>query len=308
MAHKHKHQHIHADKGDSKVAFAVALNLGLTIAQIIGGIIAGSLSLIADALHNLSDAISLIIAFAARKIARRPADGQMTFGYDRVEAVAAMINYTTLIIVGLYLLYEAVLRFVSPSEVTGWIIVFVAGIALAIDLATAALTYKLSKESINIRAAFLHNMADALGSVAVIVAGTLVIVFDWHWVDPLATLMIAGYILWQSAVEMPKVVRILMLGSPPDLNIQDVIDAMEQTPGVVSVHHVHLWMMGERDTALDAHVVHELGAEPAKVRRILKALLGAKFGIQHSTLELENLIDRCPDTRQIGHQKPMRQH
>ena len=297
----HKHHHIHANSGDSKVAFAVALNLVLTIAQIIGGIVAGSLSLIADALHNLSDAIALIIAFAARKIARRPADGRMTFGYDRIEAVAALINYTTLIVVGFYLLYEAVLRFITPSEVTGWIIVFVAGIALAIDLATAALTYRLSKSSINIRAAFLHNLADALGSVAVILAGTLVILFGWHWVDPLTTLLIAGYILWQSATEMPKVVRILMLGSPPDLDIQEVITTMEQTPGVTSVHHVHLWMMGEHDTALDAHVVHEAQVDPSDLRQTLKRQLSAKFGVDHSTLELESPQDICPDTMQIGH-------
>lgn len=299
----HKHQHIHANSGDSKVAFAVALNLGLTIAQIIGGIVAGSLSLIADALHNLSDAIALIIAFAARKIARRPADGRMTFGYDRIEAVAALINYTTLIVVGFYLLYEAVLRFITPSEVTGWIIVFVAGIALAIDLATAALTYRLSKSSINIRAAFLHNLADALGSVAVILAGTLVILFGWHWVDPLTTLLIAGYILWQSATEMPKVIRILMLGSPPHLDIQEVITTMEQTPGVISVHHIHLWMMGEHDTALDAHVVHDAQADPGALRQTIKQQLSAKFGVGHSTLELEKPQDCCPDTNQIGHRR-----
>jgi len=259
--------------------------------------------LIADALHNLSDAIALIIAFAARKIARRPADGRMTFGYDRIEAVAALINYTTLIVVGFYLLYEAVLRFITPSEVTGWIIVFVAGIALAIDLATAALTYRMSKSSINIRAAFLHNLADALGSVAVILAGTLVILFGWHWVDRLTTLLIAGYILWQSATEMPKVVRILMLGSPPDLDIQEVITTMEQTPGVTSVHHVHLWMMGEHDTALDAHVVHDAQADPGALRQTIKQQLSTKFGVGHSTLELEKPHDCCPGTNQIGHRR-----
>lgn len=186
MGNKHAHHH-HVDPtaGDGKVAFAVGLNLALTVAQIIGGIVAGSLSLIADAMHNLSDAMALIIAFFARKIARRPADGRMTFGYGRIEAVAALINYTTLIVVALYLVYEGVARFFAPMEVAGWIIVIVAGVALAIDLGTAALTYRLSKTSMNIRAAFLHNLADALGSVAVIVAGTLVILFEWYWVDPL---------------------------------------------------------------------------------------------------------------------------
>ena len=210
---------------------AVAVNLGLTIVQVIGGVLSGSLSLIADALHNFSDAISLIIAFGARRIARRPRDERMTFGYGRIEVVAALINYTTLIVIGLYLSYEAVTRFIEPQPVAGWIVVIVAGIALVVDVATAMLTYALSKESMNIRAAFLHNVADALGSVAVIVAGTLILLYDWRLVDPIVTLMIAGYILWQSFREIGPVVRILMLGSPPDIEPEAVLAATRGVRG-----------------------------------------------------------------------------
>ncbi len=300
MAHDH-HHHIDPEAGDAKVAFAIALNMALTLAQIIGGVIAGSLSLIADALHNFSDAIALIIAFGARKIARRPADAQMTFGYGRIEAVAALVNYTTLIVIGLYLVYEAVMRFFEPSAVAGWIIVIVAGIALAIDLATAALTYTMSKSSVNIRAAFLHNVADALGSVAVILAGTLVIPFGWTWVDPAATLLIAGYILWQSLSEMPAVMRILMLASPPDLDTAAVIDTVQSTPGVASTHHVHLWMMGEHETALDAHVVLDPGAPADATRSAVKARLAAAHHLHHSTLEMETPDHACRAPLLIGH-------
>ncbi|MCZ4254544.1 cation diffusion facilitator family transporter [Sulfitobacter sp. G21635-S1] len=300
MAHDH-HHHIDPEAGDAKVAFAIALNMALTLAQIIGGVIAGSLSLIADALHNFSDAIALIIAFGARKIARRPADAQMTFGYGRIEAVAALVNYTTLIVIGLYLVYEAVMRFFEPSAVAGWIIVIVAGIALAIDLATAALTYTMSKSSVNIRAAFLHNVADALGSVAVILAGTLVILFGWTWVDPAATLLIAGYILWQSLREMPAVMRILMLASPPDLDTAAVIDTVQSTPGVASTHHVHLWMMGEHETALDAHVVLDPGAPADATRSAVKARLAAAHHLHHSTLEMETREHACRAPLLIGH-------
>jgi cobalt-zinc-cadmium efflux system protein len=300
MAHDH-HHHIDPEAGDAKVAFAIALNMALTLAQIIGGVIAGSLSLIADALHNFSDAIALIIAFGARKIARRPADAQMTFGYGRIEAVAALVNYTTLIVIGLYLVYEAVMRFFEPSAVAGWIIVIVAGIALAIDLATAALTYTMSKSSVNIRAAFLHNVADALGSVAVILAGTLVILFGWTWVDPTATLLIAGYILWQSLREMPAVMRILMLASPPDLDTAAVIDTVQSTPGVASTHHVHLWMMGEHETALDAHVVLDPGAPADATRSAVKARLAAAHHLHHSTLEMETRDHACRAPLLIGH-------
>lgn len=302
MGHNHNHHAVDPQAGDAKVAFAVALNLLLTVAQIIGGVVAGSLSLIADAMHNLSDAMALIIAFAARKIARRPADAQMTFGYGRIEAVAALVNYTTLIVVALYLIYEGIARFFAPTEVTGWIIVIVAGVALAIDLGTAALTYRLSKTSMNIRAAFLHNLADALGSVAVIIAGTLVILFEWHWVDPLVTLLIAGYILWHAAVEMPGVIRLLMLGSPGGLDTLQVITAMEAQAGVASVHHVHLWMMGEHENALDAHVVLTPQAHAGQTRDALREMLNAEFGVAHCTLELEDSEATCAQSDQlIGH-------
>jgi len=300
MSHAH-HHHVDPDAGDGKIALAVAINLGLTVAQIIGGIVAGSLSLIADALHNFSDAIALIIAFGARKIARRPANADMTFGYGRIEAVAALINYTTLIVIGLYLVYEAVMRFADPAPVAGWIVVIVAGIALLVDLCTAALTYAASKNSVNIRAAFLHNVADALGSVAVIIAGTLVLLFGWTWVDPLATLLIAGYILWQSATELPGVARILMLASPPDMETETVVAAMRAHPGVSDVHHVHLWMMEEHGAALDAHVVADPDADPAQLRKSLKERLAEAFDLHHTTLELETENDQCADITVIGH-------
>ncbi|WP_340269513.1 cation diffusion facilitator family transporter [Sulfitobacter pontiacus] len=300
MSHGH-HHHVDPDSSDGKIALAVAINLGLTVAQVIGGIVAGSLSLIADALHNFSDAIALIIAFAARKIARRPANADMTFGYGRIEAVAALINYTTLIVIGLYLVYEAAMRFANPEPVAGWIVVIVAGFALLVDLGTAALTFRASKSSVNIRAAFLHNVADALGSVAVIVAGTLMILFGWAWVDPLATLLIAGYILWQSATELPQVARILMLASPDALRTENVIAALRDQPGVTDVHHVHLWLMEEHGAAFDAHIVAAQGTDPSALRQALKSYLKSEFDLNHVTLELETQDAQCRDAKVIGH-------
>jgi cobalt-zinc-cadmium efflux system protein len=296
------HHHMDPKAGDAKVAFAIGLNLILTAAQIIGGIAAGSLSLIADALHNLSDAMALVIAFVARKITRRPADVRMTFGYGRIEAVAALVNYTTLVVVALYLVYEGIGRFFAPSEVTGWIIVIVAGVALVIDLGTAALTWRMSQTSMNIRAAFLHNVADALGSVAVIVAGTLVILFGWNWVDPAVTLLIAGYILWHAATEIPGVVRLLMLGSPPDIDTSEVIDALRGQPGVASLHHVHLWMMAEHENALSAHIVLAPQADPARTRAALAQMLADRFALHHATLQIEEEACVCAGSAQVvGH-------
>ena len=298
----HDHAHIDPEAGDRRVFAAIAVNLGLTVAQIIGGIVSGSLALIADALHNFSDAISLIIAFAARKIARRPRDADMTFGYGRVEVVAALINYTTLILIGLYLLYEAAMRFVDPQPVEGWLIVIIAGIALIVDAATALLTYRMSKSSVNIRAAFLHNVADALGSIAVILAGTLILLYDWRLIDPIVTVMIAGYILWQSFREIGPVIRILMLGSPPDIETRGVLDAVRGVPGVTGIHHAHFWQMDEHHAALDAHVVIEEGRwnDADAIKERIKSVLSDRFGIEHTTLELECARHACGDPSEFG--------
>lgn len=301
--HHHHHHHVGPESGDARVFWAVFVNLALTVVQIIGGVLSGSLALIADALHNLSDAISLIIAFAARKIARRPADAAMTFGYGRAEVVAALINYTTLIMIGCYLVYEAILRYFQPEPVAGWTIVIIAGVALAVDLITALLTFSLSKDSINIRAAFLHNLADAMGSVAVIVAGTLVLLFDWWLADALVTLLIAGYILWMSFVEIGPAIRILMLGSAPHSDIQTVMDDIKATPGVGNVHHVHLWQMQEHENALDAHIVIQPGEwhHADAIKQAVKELLQTRFSIRHSTLEMECSRHACLAPQQIGH-------
>lgn len=300
--HHHHHHHVDPDAGDARVAMAVLVNLLLTVAQVIGGIFSGSLALIADALHNFSDAISLIIAFAARKIARRPSDASMTFGYGRVEIVAALVNYTTLIVIGFYLIYEAVMRFIEPQGVDGWIVVIIAAIALVIDVITAGLTFALSKESVNIRAAFLHNVADALGSVAVIIAGSLILLYDWRLIDPLVTLLIAGYILWQAWAEIGGVIRILMLGSPPGLQTDTVIARMEAIDGVADIHLAHLWQMNEHDNALDAHLVIDRGAwdHADAIKARVKKVLSEEFGIGQSTLEMECSLHACNGAARIG--------
>ncbi len=303
MGHDHHHHHgVDPQVGDRRVAMAVAVNLALTAAQVIGGVLAGSLALIADALHNFSDAISLIIAFAARRIARRPADAGMTFGYGRAEMVAALINYTTLIVIGAYLGFEAVMRLLDPQGVDGWIVVVIAGVALVVDAVTALLTWRMAQTSANIRAAFLHNVADALGSVAVIVAGALILVYDWRLVDPLVTLMIAGYILWMAFGEIGGVIRMLMLGTPPELDAHTVAAALRGVEGVAGAHHLHLWQMQEHMSALDAHLVVEAGrwdaADAIKARA--KAMLRDRFGVGHATLELECAGHACDDAALIG--------
>ncbi len=299
--HHHGHHHPQMEEGDRRMQLAVAVNILLTVVQIIAGVISGSLALIADAIHNLSDALSLVIAFLARKIGRRPADARMTFGYGRAEVVAALVNYTTLIVVALYLAAQGVERLFNPAAVEGWIVVVVASVALVIDTITALLVMRMARDSMNIRAAFLHNVADALGSVAVIVGGTLILLYDWRLVDPLITLLISGYILWHAGREVGPVVRVLMLGAPQDTDLNDVVAGLRAIKGVEDLHHLHLWRMQEHETALEAHVVLSQGAQAQEVKARIKAHLADCFAIRHCTLELEALDAACDGAPLIGH-------
>ena len=296
MSIGHHHHHNKSDS-DTSLFFAIAINIVLTLAQVIGGIISGSLSLIDDALHNLSDATSLGIAVFARAISRKPADEFKTFGYQRAEVVAALINLTLLITISFYLIYEAVWRIIEPQIITGWIIVLVAGIALIVDIATALITYKRSKNSINMKAAFLHNLSDALASIGVIFAGTLILLYDWYWVDTFVTFLISGFILLQGLILLPKTIHLLMEGTPEGLSTEEIKIEAEKIKDVQDVHHIHIWNLDENRIALEAHIVVTLDdfEEVEVIKYRLKELLKNKFNISHSTLEFENLDTNCEE-------------
>lgn len=289
----HTHQHDMESIGDRRLMLAIVANMLLTVAQVVGGIVSGSLSLVADALHNFSDASSLLIAWLARRIGRQPADDLRTFGYRRAEVIAALVNLVSLVIIGLYLIYEAVWRIFQPQVIEGWIVVIVAGVALIVDLATAVLTWSMSKHSMNIRAAFLHNVSDALASVGVVIAGSLILLYGWYWTDTLLTLVIAGYVLYQAATLLPQTIHLLMEGIPEGMSVADVKAEMEAVEGVKDVHHIHLWQIDEHRSALEAHILIDRFEDTARIKDALKARLGDSFDITHSTLEFE--IENCGD-------------
>jgi len=295
MAQDHHHHHDTASASDAKLIGAVAVNVLLTVAQIVGGVVSGSLSLVADALHNLNDAASLALALVARRIARKPADRRRTFGYRKAELIGALINLTTLIIVGLYLIYEAVWRFFDQREIAGWIVVVVAGIALIVDIITALLTYAMSKDNLNVKAAFVHNLSDAMASVAVIIAGTLILLYQWYWADLLATLIISGYILWHGGLMLRTTIRILMDSVPLDIELVELVDAMQAVEHVESVHHLHVWQLDEQHRALEAHVIIDDANlnHMEQAKQAIKQRLREQFEIAHSTLEFETASQAC---------------
>lgn len=292
-SHGHGHGHPHAmPSNDTAILWAVAVNLALTAAQIIGGLAADSTALIADGVHNLSDAAALVMAFGARRLARRPATPHYSFGWGRAEIVAAFVNYLALIAVSVWLVIEALGRIAEPPAVAGGLVMGLAAFALVVDLATAALVFRAAKDSSNIRAAFLHNLADAGVSVAVLVGGVLIWAFGWYLADPLLTIVISAVILWHVAQEFPPIWRGMMLAAPSDVDPAAVLGALSGMEGVAGAHHLHLWQIDERRRAASLHLVIE--GEPALAVRAAKALLLQEFGIDHATVETERPGD-CAD-------------
>ena len=293
----HGGHHHHEHSNDKNLIVAISINLFLTFAQFFGGLISGSLALIADAIHNLSDAVSLGIAIFARAIGRKTADEFRTFGYKRAEVIAALINLTLMLIISLYLIYEAIWRFIEPQIISGWIVIIIAGIALIIDLYTSVITYRLSENNMNMKAAFLHNLSDALASIGVVIAGSLILLYEWFWVDSLITMIIAGYILLQTFKMFPNSVNFLMDATPNNISIEDVKTSMSLIEGVEDVHHIHVWNLDEQRVALEAHVV--TGAESLKdnatIKEAIKKSLQEKYDIDHSTLEFEHTDEDCND-------------
>lgn len=276
-------------RSDYTLIFAFLINILLSIFQIIGGILSGSLSLIADALHNFSDAITIGLGLFARIIGRRPADKIRSFGYKRAEMIAAFINVISLIIIGFFLIYEALLRFIEPSVISGELVIIVASIALIVDLATTIITAYLSRESTNMKVVYLHNLTDTLASVAVIIGGFFILKYDMYWIDTFLTLLIALYILIQSFLLTPDILNFFMDGTPKGINIDQIKKKIEEIDLVIDMHDIHVWGIDEEQNALEAHVIVEVSElnEVEKLKYQIKEILDKSFNISHSTLEFE---------------------
>jgi cobalt-zinc-cadmium efflux system protein len=281
------HQHNHS--GDGKLGIAVLINVLLTIAQIVGGLLSGSLALIADALHNLSDAGAIFIAIIARRIGNKSPNKTMTYGYKRAEIIAALINSTSLIVIGIYLICEAIGKYFNPTPIDGWIVFWVAGIALVVDVATAVITYSAgAKDNINIRAAFIHNISDALSSIVVIIAGLMIIYYQLYIFDVVATIGISIYVIYHGIGLLKKCTMIIMQATPESVNIADLQLALEKIVGVQSAAHIHVWQLDDKSFFMEAHMklnTHDHERVKTATRKIIKS----DFGITHSTLETKRI-------------------
>jgi len=294
----HGHHHA-ADRW--RLAGALALIAGLLVAEVAVGIVAGSLALLADAGHMLTDAAALALALVAAGVAARPPGGRWTFGFRRVEILAALANGTTLALVGIWIVYAAVRRLVSPADVHGGLVLVLAGAGIAVNLAAAALLLRPSRESLNVRGAFLHVATDVAAFAGTAIAGALILVTGWDRFDPLASLAVAALIFWSSANLLRESSRILLDISPGEMPPEEVADAMLAVPDVVEVHDLHVWTVGSGFPSLSAHVLVRPEGDCHDARRALAEMLSQRFGLEHTTLQVEHARQQ----RSVGTELPL---
>ncbi|MCH7964230.1 MAG: cation transporter [Bacteroidetes bacterium] len=288
------HNNSHSSTG-IRLLITVLLNLFITVAEVIGGIISGSLALISDALHNFSDAISVIISYIAIRLKEKDSSSKHTFGFKRAEILAAVINSSVLVIISIYLFYEAILRFQNPEPIKGILMTVVASIGLTANITGTLLLKRDAKTSMNIRSSYFHLLSDAVSSVAVIIGGLAITFWNMYWLDPLLTILIAVYITRESFKILSDAIHVLMEGAPPDISIQKIQSEVEKLERVENIHHVHIWTVGENDVHLEAHIdVADMMISKSNILgEQIEALLKTKFGINHITLQFE--CEQCKD-------------
>jgi cobalt-zinc-cadmium efflux system protein len=290
-AHGHSHAHAHAHGRDATArALAAALVLvgGLLVAELVFGIVAGSLALLADAGHMLTDVLALALALAAAATARRPAGGRWTFGFGRVEVLAAQINGVTLALVGGWIVYSAIRRLIDPTDVEGGIVLAVALAGVVVNLVAAALLVRSSRASINARGAFLHLVTDLAAFAGTAAAGALILITGWDRWDPLASLAVAALIFWSAWRLLRETTLIFLDVSPGGIDPQEVGTAIASSPDVVEAHDLHVWAVADDFPALSAHVLVRPGADCHGIRRDLERMLAERFGIEHTTLQVDH--------------------
>jgi cobalt-zinc-cadmium efflux system protein len=289
------HSHAHAHTSPRRpLALALALILGLMAGEVVFGVLAGSLALLADAGHMLTDAAALALALGAASYAGRPPRGRWTFGFRRLEILAAHVNGITLLVVGVVIVYTAIRRLADPPEVRGGIVLAVALVGIAVNLVATALLAGPSRESLNVRGAFLHVATDLAAFAGTAVAGGIVLATGWDRADPVASLVVAALIFWSSWSLLRESTRILLEIAPDEP--REIADAMLAVPRVADVHDLHVWTVGSGFPSVSAHVLVESGADCHAIRVELARLLGERFGLTHSTLQVEHAPARTPQS------------
>ena len=287
MGENHSHEH---EINKKNLLYATLLNLIISIFEIIGGLISGSLSLLSDALHNLGDAFSTFIAYVASIIAGKKSTPERTFGYKRIEILAALLNSLLLIGITVFLFVEAIERLKDPQEIKARLMLIVAVIGLIANVIAVIILHKDSNHSLNVKAAYLHLIGDSLSSVVVIIGGILIYFFDIFWVDPVITFLIGLYLLKEAVKILNETIKILMQNTPGNLNIEEIKTLIERDNRIHNIHHIHAWNLTDQKIYFDAHIdtLNDLSlSEVNIVRKDIERKLKSEFNIHHITLQFE---------------------
>lgn len=300
---EHDHQHNHSEARHThevsnlsgrKIFWVTLLNATVTIAEIAGGLISGSLSLLSDAVHNLSDTIAIALSYFANKIAQKPKDAKRTFGYKRAEILSAFINSTVLMAISIILIFEAIKRLKSPESINGTLMIAVALVGLVANFVSVYLLEKDSHENLNIKSSYLHLLSDTVSSIGVLAGGIAIKFWGIVWIDPLITVLISLYILKETWHVIRTTVSILMQSSAP-LDYNAIKNDIEKIDNVKNIHHVHSWMIDEKTIYFEAHIDMEdmQLSEIEKIYDKIEHLLKEHYGVSHVTLQPE--VDKCCD-------------
>jgi len=285
--------HIHIQKHEVKATsliLSIVLNLVITIAQIVGGIISGSLALISDALHNFSDVLSLVFSLVAHKLSRRKASIDQTFGYKRAELIAAFVNAATLVIVAVVLIYGAIDRFFNPKSIQSGLVIWLALLGIIVNGLSVIFLKKDADHNLNMKSAYLHLLTDMMASVAVLVGGLLMKFYGWFWVDSLMTILIAIYLIVVGIDLLKKSTKMLMLFTPETIDIKEIVREVHKIPGVGKLHHIHVWHLNEEELHLEAHLDCSEDIKMSQFNDLLykiETILFQKFGINHINIQPE---------------------
>ena len=294
---KRKQRHHHHAVNEKNLLTATFLNLVITAVEIAGGLLSGSLALLSDALHNLSDTFATLIAYLATLIGKREANPKKTFGYKRLEILAALTNAVILIVMSVFLMREAWHRLQDPAPINSLIMLVVGMIGLLANLYAVLILRKDAGKSINVKAAYVHLIGDSLSSVVVILGSLAIRIFKIDWIDPLITVLISIYIVRSGFVILKQSVNILMQSAPEHLDLARVKFQVEQEPEVLNIHHIHSWMLTDREVHLEAHVELNKDLKISQVKQIqnkIEHLLRKDFEITHITLQFEFNSDHSP--------------
>ena len=285
MSHDHSHH-----TSSKKLGLTILLNLGITTAQVIGGILSGSIALLTDAAHNFSDVISLVVSYTANRLAKKRATSDKTFGYKRAEIIAAFINSISLILLSLWLIIESIRRLLDPQPVEEKTVILLSLIAIAGNGLSVFLLHKQTENNINLKSAYIHLFSDLMASVIVLVGGIAIYYFDVYWVDPLLGILISIYLIYIGYDLLKESIQILMLYTPVEISLDEVVSTVEKLHPKTRLHHIHIWKLNDTEIHLEAHLDLNENLSLLEFQELqlqIEQLLWQQFKINHVTIQPE---------------------